>query len=81
MFATQVIQFNLTRVTQGKAAIDPATQLANLTIAANDAPHGVFEFVRSSYTVIEDVKSKVTVVYLPIRRRFGTFGDVRVFYR
>ncbi|XP_048584248.1 adhesion G-protein coupled receptor V1 isoform X2 [Nematostella vectensis] len=75
----EVVKVNLTGVVSGRAVLDTQTNVANLTIAANDNPHGVVRFTQPSYNAIEGPE-QITVVHLPITRDFGTFGDVKVYY-
>lgn len=76
----QIIQITLTNVISGKAVIDAHAHQANLTIAANDDPHGVVEFARSSYTAIEGPQA-TTLAYLEVKRNEGSFGNLRLYYR
>lgn len=75
-----MIQITLTNVTSGKAVLDAPARKANLTISANDDPHGVVEFTKDSYNAIESTKA-TTKAYLEVKRIFGTFGDLRLYYR
>ena len=66
-------------VTEGKDELDPVRRHANVTIILNDEAHGVIEFSQDSYTVHENDHN--TTVHIPIVRKRGTHGDVRVYYR
>ena len=75
----QIIDVNLTSVTfrsEGTPSLDQTTRVARVRIEASDAPHGVVEFAQASYNASEG-----STVYLVVSRRFGTAGDIRVFYR
>lgn len=66
-------------VTQGRAKVNNDRRQANVTIRVNDEAHGVVEFVQDSYTVQE--KDQNTSAHISIVRKYGTHGDLRVYYR
>lgn len=77
----KVIQIHLLNVTSGNAEINPRSGVANITILANDEPHGVIHFTHKAYNVIEGNHEKTMIVHLEVTRDYGTFGDVRLYYR
>ena len=66
----------MTFLSEGTPSLDEATRVAKVRIEANDAPHGVVEFAQSSYSAFEG-----STAYLLVLRKYGTSGDIRVFYR
>ena len=66
-------------ISQGKAQVNPVRSQANITIILNDEAHGVIEFSEDTYTVHE--KDHNTTVDIPIVRKRGTHGNVKVYYR
>ena len=66
----------MTFLSEGTPSLDESTRVARVRIEPNDAPHGVVEFAEGNYNVSEG-----RTAYLLVSRRFGTAGDVRVFYR
>ena len=66
----------MTFLSEGTPSLDQATRVAKVRIEANDAPHGVVEFAQSSYNASEG-----RTAYILVSRKFGTSGDIRVFYR
>ena len=66
-------------ISEGKAQLNSARSQANITIKLNDEAHGVIEFSEDKYTVHE--KDHNATVHIPIVRKRGTHGNVRVYYR
>ena len=66
-------------ITEGKAQLNPARSRANVTIVLNDEAHGVVEFIADSFTVHENDHN--ITARIPIVRRRGTHGILKVYYR
>ena len=78
LYIFKVLSVSL-RITEGKDELDPVKRQANVTILLNDEAHGVIEFNQDSYTVHESDHN--TTVHIPIARKRGTHGDLKVYYR
>ena len=66
----------MTFLSEGTPSLDKSTRVARVRIEASDNPHGVVEFAQARYNASEG-----STAYLLVSRRFGTAGDIRVFYR
>jgi hypothetical protein len=77
----QVLQIRLVNVTSGEAVLNPQSRAANITILANDEPHGVVHFTNKTYNVVEGNDGNFPIAHLGVKREYGTFGDIRLFYR
>ncbi|XP_022110249.1 G-protein coupled receptor 98-like isoform X2 [Acanthaster planci] len=62
----------------GAATLDPQGSTASITVQASDEPHGVFSFAQGSEVV--SIAEGNTTVQLFVDRKFGSIGQVRVFY-
>lgn len=66
-------------ITEGDSQLDPLRSQANVTIRANDEAFGVIEFSKDTYVVHE--KNRNITARVPIVRKQGTHGALKVYYR
>ena len=64
---------------QSKAELDPMRRVANITILVNDEAYGLIEFLKDNYIAHENDHN--TTIHIPVARKRGRHGEVRVYYR